>query len=135
MYTSANELKAQLSKHLSGAMSLAEFDEWFAPVLRDVDKFDEYTLKLTEAVEWVFCDYERGLLSTDQLKLELNALVSNEPQAVMTGYVVVFPSNNHPLFVEYVGGNPARTSVFRPSETVTLGDSLLNSPAGSLHLS
>ena len=62
MLTPANEMRSHLDLYLTGQCSLEQFEDWFAPVLRDVHKLNDPEAEgLANAIEWAFCDLERGV--------------------------------------------------------------------------
>ena len=73
--TSFKELQKKLAEYTSGLLPVEEFRAWFAPVLRDVHRSgDADAEKLAHAVEWEFCDLERGVSSDAILKENLSRL-------------------------------------------------------------
>jgi hypothetical protein len=61
MSTTTNEMKGRLAQYLNRQCSLEEFDDWFAVALRDAHKSDDKEAEsLAHAIEWAFCDLERG---------------------------------------------------------------------------
>lgn len=87
-----DQLRKKLAEYTSGKLSLADFREWFAPVLRDAHKADSETEKLAHAVEWEFCDLTRRVSSELTMKENLSRLarvaLSDPPQAAVLGVQV-----------------------------------------------
>ena len=74
MSTLTNEMKSHLAQYVNRQCSLEEFEDWFAPVLRDVHKTNDHAAELlAHEIEWAFCDLERGVPS-DEVRLVLHRL-------------------------------------------------------------
>ncbi len=60
----ASELDLEIQEHvveyLSGAASLAELEDWFVPVLWDIDHTDEDTRELAGTVHVLISEFSRG---------------------------------------------------------------------------
>jgi hypothetical protein len=69
--TLVNDIKKQLGQYLAGTSTLLEFQEW----LDRQDPTNEDVQALTLAIEWAFCDLERGA-SVEVLKQTLSQLAA-----------------------------------------------------------
>lgn len=75
MSTLTTEMRSRLARYAAGQCSLEQFEDWFAPVLRNVyQSNDPEAEQLAVAIEWAFCDMERGMSSPELLKKNLEVL-------------------------------------------------------------
>jgi hypothetical protein len=89
MPTPADEMRSHLDAYLTGQCSLEQFEEWFSPVLRDVHKLHDAEAEgLANAIEWAFCDLERGVPS-DKVKDTLSRFVSEKAPPLVRQALVV----------------------------------------------
>src|SRR5260370_27694468 len=111
MATPVNEMKSQLARYLSGQCSLEEFEEWFAPVLRDVHKSsDQDAEALAHAIEWAFCDLDRGVLP-ESVRSDLLNLVEEPAQLAATTLVMGEPLDVGNPFYSWNSGASTRLHV------------------------
>jgi hypothetical protein len=70
----AKEIREHLAAYLAGDLQAEDFRGWFASALRDVHKSnDPEAEELAHAVEWEFCDFERGV-SSEEIRQNLSRL-------------------------------------------------------------
>lgn len=85
--TRFDEMRDRLSRYLNGAYSLDEFQEWFAPALRDAvmaNDSDAGSLACSIVVE--FSHHGNGTYSSDQLTEALSRLAAQPaPSPVLPG--------------------------------------------------
>jgi hypothetical protein len=62
------EIQQHLMQYLSGAASLTEFENWFVPVLWDIDDADEHTRALAGTVHILISEFSRGDRSLESLR-------------------------------------------------------------------
>jgi hypothetical protein len=82
MSSLTNEMKVHLAQLVAGTLTLDAFHDWFAATLRDVhDSNDPDAELLAHAIEWTFCDMERGL-SHEAARLTFAVLADSQPTFV-----------------------------------------------------
>jgi hypothetical protein len=89
----SNEIRQELSRYLAGDLQPADFRNWFAVVLRDVHKSnDPAAEELAHAVEWEFCDLERGV-SPQQVRDNLRSMAEQPGVFVQAEAPLKNPTN------------------------------------------
>ncbi len=69
------EIQQHLMKYLSGSVSLAEFENWFVPMLWDIDDTDERTRRLAGAVHILISEFSSGDRHEESLREGLIAAI------------------------------------------------------------
>lgn len=62
-------------QYLSGASSLADVEDWFVPVLWDIESQDEHTRELAGTVHILISEFSRGDRSSQGVREGLAAIV------------------------------------------------------------
>jgi hypothetical protein len=87
--TMLEQMKNWLNRYLSGACSLDEFQEWFAPALRDVATSEETEAEeLAGSIVLAFSRRGNGAYTQEQLRSVLEQLLAPTALAVVSGYPV-----------------------------------------------
>ncbi len=69
------EIQQHIMQYLSGSVSLAEFENWFVPMLWDIDDNDEHTRGLAGAVHILISEFSRGDRNEESLREGLTAAI------------------------------------------------------------
>lgn len=71
-----HELRDQITRYVTGAVSIAAFQRWFDPQAWNVDKSSEsQTADLVHSVELLLSEFSHGDWTEEELKLELASLI------------------------------------------------------------
>jgi hypothetical protein len=73
----ATDIKNRVGLYLSGNSTLQNFQEWLD---HQETSGDLEAQKISHAIEWEFCDLERGALNAADLRGRLLGLASGRPQ-------------------------------------------------------
>jgi len=102
----ANEIKTRLARYVAAVSTLEEFQEWLD---KQPCADDAQAHKLSMAIEWEFCDFERGVLNAEELMRSLRRIARSEPQVAQ---VFVMGEEQEAIVLEslsfgpFVEGNP-----------------------------
>ena len=102
----ANEIKTRLARYVAAVSTLEEFQEWLDQQ-HCADNAQAH--KLSMAIEWEFCDFERGSLTAEELNRNLRRIATSSPQVAQVFVMgeelksVVLESQSSGPFVQ---GNP-----------------------------
>jgi len=72
------EIQQHLMQYLAGEESLTQFEDWFAPVLWDIDAEDEHTRKCAGTIHILLSEFSRGDRTLQDFRSKL-AEVLGEP--------------------------------------------------------
>ena len=111
-----SEIKNQLARYYRGEIDLTTFQEWLDHAL-DAQR-DPEANRFAQAIEWLFCDFERGLLSRDQMMEALLQLASpvessGSPQRKATVRMILVVDHTQTSATKGNSGS-GRTSSFSP---------------------
>jgi len=70
------DIQQHLIEYLSGATSLADFENWFVPILWDIDNEDENTREMAGTVHILIAEFSRGGLTLERLREGLAGAIS-----------------------------------------------------------
>jgi hypothetical protein len=69
------EIQQHLKQYLSGAESLTDFEDWFVPLLWDIDEEDDHTRDLAGRVHVLLSEFSRGDRSLGELRDKLSGTI------------------------------------------------------------
>ena len=65
------EIQRRLLQYLSGEIELDQFEDWFVPVLWDIDEYDECAREMAGRVHNLISEFSHGDRSLESLREEL----------------------------------------------------------------
>jgi hypothetical protein len=68
-------IQQHVKQYLSGVTSLADFENWFVPVLWDIDGQEEKTREMAGTVHILIAEFSRGDLTLEGLRQGLAATI------------------------------------------------------------
>ncbi len=75
-----SEIQQHLTQYLDGAIQLHEFEDWFVPVLWDIDESDdERARELAGRVHVLMAEFSRDDRSEESLRMELANAIRPDP--------------------------------------------------------
>jgi len=69
-------IRRKLAAYLAGATTLHQFEDWFAPILWDIDHADPEARELAGEIQILLSEYSRGDRSLDRVREELTRIAS-----------------------------------------------------------
>jgi hypothetical protein len=67
------EIQQHIIQHLSGAISLVDFEDWFAPVLWDIEEEDARTREMAGSIHILLSEFSHGDRTLESLRQGLLA--------------------------------------------------------------
>jgi hypothetical protein len=62
------EIQQHIIQYLSGVASLSDFEDWFVPVLWDIDEEDARTRELAGTIHILLSEFSHGVRSIENLR-------------------------------------------------------------------
>jgi hypothetical protein len=116
-----SEVVSALSRYLTDGESLAEFQDWFAPLAWESDALDADAAELVDSIQLRLAEFTSGHLTEDELRQEFQSILRGQQHPVLhrsLGSADVTPRySSSATTTWYIYGSPtwAATVRTRPS--------------------
>ncbi len=107
-----SEVVSALSQYLAGEISLADFQDWLAPLAWESDALDADAADLVDSIQLRLAEFTSGHLTEDELREELRSILRARQHPVLhrsvgsAGSAPRYTSSATTTWVTHIYGSP-----------------------------